>query len=379
MTVIEGPRSDALGQALLYGVGLNEQGHVVGYFHYTGGWNRPFLWTDETGLVELPLPPDSYEAWAGDINEAGQIVGSMTHNDLGFRGFLYEDGEYTVVGPVIPDAGWSSSSAINNDGRVVGYRSITEEVNPYNAYIWSAEDGFTDLGVMEGPYSAARDISETGLVVGWTGYPTPADEAFLWDDGELTILGPIPGGISSSARSVNNRGEIVGNSATEVGRSSELRGLGFMWHEGDWTLLQPIAGYDESGAAAINDLSQIVGSSGPIGPGGSHPTLWQNEQPWDLNDLANVEHGFTMEACDDINNRGQIIAEGYDAQYISVTFLLTPIGRPTGDITGDCNVGVADLLFLLAEWGKTDSPADINDDGVVGVWDLLALLGDWGS
>jgi hypothetical protein len=50
-----------------------------------------------------------------------------------------------------------------------------------------------------------------------------------------------------------------------------------------------------------------------------------------------------------------------------------------GDIDGDCDVGVSDLLFLLAEWAKTDSPADINNDGVVNVADLLILLGDWRS
>jgi len=62
-----------------------------------------------------------------------------------------------------------------------------------------------------------------------------------------------------------------------------------------------------------------------------------------------------------------------------VTFLLTPIDRPTADITGDCTVDAADLLFLLGDWGETDSPADINADGLVNVRDLLTLLGQWGS
>lgn len=378
VTVIEGPEC-AYGQASMYSSKLNEQGHIVGFFVCPTGYAEPFLWTPETGLIELPLPPNSYAAGAKDVNSSGQIVGWMIHNDYGDRGFVYEDGEYTILSPVIPNSGWCGAWAINNDGTVVGYRSITEDANPYNAFIWSADEGFTDLGVMEGPYSAARDISESGLVVGWTGYLTPGDEAFLWDNGELTILGPIPGGISSTGRSVNNRGEIAGAGAIEVVRSTELLGAGFVWHSGVWTMLQPIPGGEQTGAVAINDLSQVAGVSGPVGADYVHATLWHDNLPYDLNDLADLEPGFHIEACDDINNAGQIIAEGYDAQYCTVVFLLTPIDRPRGDIDCDCDVDVADLLFLLGEWGKPHSLADINDDGIVNFWDLLVLLHNWGA
>jgi hypothetical protein len=80
-----------------------------------------------------------------------------------------------------------------------------------------------------------------------------------------------------------------------------------------------------------------------------------------------------------INDAGQIVGEGHDPQNHTITFLLTPIDRPKGDIDGDCDVGVSDLLYLLADWGKPNSPADINGDGIVNVFDLLILLGDWGS
>ncbi len=55
---------------------------------------------------------------------------------------------------------------------------------------------------------------------------------------------------------------------------------------------------------------------------------------------------------------------------------------PHGDFTGDCAVGVPDLLVLLANWGPCDDagicPADLNQDGSVGVPDLLDLLANWG-
>ncbi len=52
------------------------------------------------------------------------------------------------------------------------------------------------------------------------------------------------------------------------------------------------------------------------------------------------------------------------------------------DITGDGQVGVDDLLWLLGSWGPCTwpyvCPADLNGDCVIGVVDLLILLGSWG-
>jgi predicted outer membrane repeat protein len=49
------------------------------------------------------------------------------------------------------------------------------------------------------------------------------------------------------------------------------------------------------------------------------------------------------------------------------------------DLDGDGNVGVVDLLMLLADFGSCDgSPADFDGDGCVTVVDLLALIGHFG-
>ncbi len=53
-----------------------------------------------------------------------------------------------------------------------------------------------------------------------------------------------------------------------------------------------------------------------------------------------------------------------------------------GDVTGEGDVNVADLLVLLGAFGACDQcgacPADQNGDCLVNVTDLLALLGNWG-
>ena len=38
-----------------------------------------------------------------------------------------------------------------------------------------------------------------------------------------------------------------------------------------------------------------------------------------------------------------------------------------------------DLLSLLADWHLSSSEADVNSDGLVGVLDLLFLLADYGK
>ena len=50
-----------------------------------------------------------------------------------------------------------------------------------------------------------------------------------------------------------------------------------------------------------------------------------------------------------------------------------------GDIDGDGNVNVTDLLMIIADWGSNDSSADLDGDGIVAVGDLLIAIANWGS
>ncbi|MBI68607.1 MAG: hypothetical protein CMJ38_01010 [Phycisphaerae bacterium] len=52
----------------------------------------------------------------------------------------------------------------------------------------------------------------------------------------------------------------------------------------------------------------------------------------------------------------------------------------TGDFNNDLEVGVDDLLELIASWGScAGCEPDLNGDGEVGVDDLLELIANWGS
>ena len=383
VTVLKFPISCGLGTARTIASGLNDQAHVVGSYRCPF-WkhNEAFLWTLQEGFVTLQRPSQVSSAIAEDINSGGAICGEMVVTGLGFRGFVYEDGLWTELAPAVPVAGaLSSAAAISNSGVVVGLRSIHDGLNPLSAFIWSAEEGFTDLGVMNGPSSGALDVNDGGEVVGWTGNGGSTSAAFLWRDGELSLIGPIPvpGGFTSRASGISNNGLVAGTGRVQSKPGAAVAVLGFVLHHGEIILIDPVPGYDTSGVGDVNQVGQVTGLSVKLtNSSDRRGFLWQNGGTHDLNELVPPEAGIMIERAIAINNRGQIVADGNDASGDRVSFLLTPMNVPLGDLDFDCRIGIVDFLLLLAIWGETESPADLDMNGIVGLEDMLILLDKWG-
>ena len=366
------------------GTAFNEAGDtVVGWYKQCGAatGEEAFVWRADTGLVTLPRPAGVSSAQAADISESGVIVGTYLVSGVGFRGFVYENGEYTEL-PPLPGGAWSGANAISDAGEVVGFRSIGSKgdpVNPFSAFIWSASEGFVDLGVVEGPNSAAVDISSDGVVVGWTGGSLLNSLGFVWDSGNVITLPPIPDGSTSSAAGIDAVRQVCGSGFMDVGDPPTIAARGFFWENGDMTMIAPVSGYDTSGAGDINRVGQVTGLSVKLSNSADRRAfVWQNVT-YDLNDLVAPGPALVLRRAKAINDAGQIIADGFDPSFNVVTFVLTPIDRPLGDINIDCHVDEDDLLLLLNDFGQTGSPADINGDGVVNVLDLIDLLLNFGS
>ena len=72
-----------------------------------------------------------------------------------------------------------------------------------------------------------------------------------------------------------------------------------------------------------------------------------------------------------------------EAAIDGVTLLNVDCCSVDADLSGDGEIGVTDLLGLLAAWGACPAlpapcPADFNSDGQVNVVDLLQMFADWG-
>ena len=93
---------------------------------------------------------------------------------------------------------------------------------------------------------------------------------------------------------------------------------------------------------------------------------------------ARIPASFTQGMAADASFRTAVdILDRLDPARIFSTPFLDRLMPRSRDLTGDGQVGGADLANLLAKWGDGRGPADLNGDGVVDGADLAELLGRW--
>src|SRR5437660_10480645 len=173
-------------------------------------------------------------------------------------------------------------------------------------------------------------------------------KGFRWQNGQMIALPPFPGGYSSYATGVNNRGQVVGwaeNGVHDPTCDPSFQILQFravIWQpDGAMQELPPLPGDSTSAATAINDLGEVVGISGDCGiaVGGvsaKHAVLWQNGVPIDVGNIG----GDAWNTPTAINNQGTIVGFANTAPGTASTFeafIWTPAGgmKSLGKIAGD--------------------------------------------
>jgi probable HAF family extracellular repeat protein len=146
----------------------------------------------------------------------------------------------------------------------------------------------------------------------------------LWQNTKVTDLGSLGGTDGNLPSSINNRGEIVGESQLAGG----VHHHAFLWHDGVISDLGTLPGDVDSSASHINDNGQIAGYSFDVN-GNARAVLWSNGRMWDLNILVPPNSGILLQEALDINNRGQIAGFGCgkcDGSDL-LPFLATPTGK----------------------------------------------------
>jgi probable HAF family extracellular repeat protein len=191
------------------------------------------------------------------INEAGVVAGVRKVIPDSTNLYLWKDGQFTLYPAGLQPVAINRRVEIagNTTGTPTPFGIPLEVASNNRAMLW--KDGVvTDLGTLGGTLSAATDMNDKGLVVGWSRLEgSTADRAFIWEDGVMTDLGTL-GGSSSVAWGINNRGQVVGTSTLANGTPRA-----FLWEEGTMIDLGVLSGTGTSSAAGINDHGEIVGLS----------------------------------------------------------------------------------------------------------------------
>ena len=182
---------------------INDLGQVVGTFFSSGG-ERAFSWSADTGFLDLgTLGGMSSRAFG--VNNRGQVVGetlTATHDRTAFL-WTRETG--------MVDLGGESSSAhgINDRGEIVG-------TSAGRVALWNPQGVLIDLGGLQefewtAPGGIAMDINELSQIVGTSAWHN-GDRAFLWTPNagmiDLISLGGDPP--EAQAIRISNRGQVVG-------------------------------------------------------------------------------------------------------------------------------------------------------------------------
>jgi len=258
-----------------------------------------------------------------------------------------------------PGAGTVAAAAsINNLGWIAGDSWESGNVNEH-AFLWVGTP--VDLGTLGGANSAVAwpnknnhgqvaGIAETAdinpLNEAWScalaNFPTITNHicfGFTWEDGVMTALPPLPGGMDSYAAGVNNKGQIAGwaengvhdptcNNTPPINQVLQFEAVVWGPNLGEMTQLSPFGSDPDSAATAINDKGQIVGISGLCAnaagtTSAEHAVLWESKYTAPI-DLGNFDGGLAWNTPTAINNRGQVV--GFGNQQGSPASAFNPIG-----------------------------------------------------
>src|SRR6266704_2279744 len=117
--------------------GVSNTGYVVGSSMLNQGSGLPFIWSDQGGIVAIPLATGTSEGSARAVNSAGWVVG----NDSSAFSipFLYDGtNTYRLADLIPPGSGWdlsmntsSSADGISENGVIVGTGVHNGETHAY--------------------------------------------------------------------------------------------------------------------------------------------------------------------------------------------------------------------------------------------------------
>jgi probable HAF family extracellular repeat protein len=222
------------------------------------------LWQHGT-LRDLGTLGDGLDSFALFVNEPGQAAGFSFIDSIvnpetvipTVDPFFWENGQMVDLGTL--GGVFGTVSGLNNMGQVIGVSDLAGDLtqHPFSWY----RGVLTDIGTFGGDNGSATWVSDNGEVVGGADLPgSQTHRAYLWKNGVMQDLGTVGTGPCSRADSINESGQIVGESTHFCGSH---KSVAFLWENGGPMIdlnsfVPPGSGIVLNDAAFINEQGEIA-------------------------------------------------------------------------------------------------------------------------
>jgi probable HAF family extracellular repeat protein len=281
-------------QPFSFAVSINDGGEVVGFSEtsvpdplgedFCGTSHflicLPVIW-GSNAITALPTLTGT-NGLANDVNESG-IAGGAAENDIPdpsctspeifhFEPVLWKNGRPIPL-PLFGDDPDGFVLGVNDQGDAVGV-TLDCSFNPGHSVFWRHGKAFDLNAPGADPAAEPNDLNNRSQITGTAFFADGSALAMLWQNGVTHVIGALPGHVLSHGNSINNKGQIVGQSCSPAG---------------------------------FPDCSVF---------------LWENGVMRDLNDL--VSDTLILVDSGKINDRGQIAGLGFTSNGEPHGFLATP-------------------------------------------------------
>lgn len=237
-------------------VDINNIGQILAWnYNINNGWRTEgYIYSTITGTLE-DIGSLNVDGYATSINDAGQVVGTYTpifnsqsHN------FLYDNGQITDIGT------WGGryiqyKPTINNSGKIAGSNSL--DYVGTTGYISNLNGkGAVNIGNFGTVYGYVNtgiyDLNDLGQAVGFSQSSVDNQtHACFYDGQKLIDLNGILGAKTSTAKLINNKGQIIGTYY-----DSNYVGHSYLYENGQVTLLDRLLPEDSGWTlTSIYDLN----------------------------------------------------------------------------------------------------------------------------
>jgi probable HAF family extracellular repeat protein len=304
----------------------------------------------DLGTLTSPVYFPSSTAY--DINSAGDVVGNSSGMSVpSGHAFLYKDGSISDLGTL--GSAYSAARGINTSGQIVGESYVPG--GPLHPFLYS-NGSMIDLGSAGLAYA----INSRGQIVGST-----LNGAYIYENGNMSFIGTLPGANSSVATDINDNGQVAGEAiyygsslrraflydsingftdlgtlgglesySTAINSNGDVVGRWFTQSQSPHAFLYTSSlGMTDLGTLNVEDINDsglIVGSM--LISNQARAMIYSNGVATDLNSLVESNANMSLTWAYAINNTGQIVGCGKTESGIQRAFLATPIPEPSSFI-----------------------------------------------